>query len=133
MPFPRRKVVNRSQGKAPDLGDVHYRSKWERNVARYLNELVRRGLLVRVTFEEETMWFPAVSRGVRSYTPDFKCTRPDGTFYYVEVKGWMDPKSKTKLKRAKLYYPDREIQVVNAATYNKLCKAYFRVLPHWEA
>ena len=37
---------------------------------------------------------------------------PNGSEKYVEVKGWLDKASKTKLKRMKKYFPDVLVEVV---------------------
>jgi formylmethanofuran dehydrogenase subunit A len=46
--------------------------------------------------------------------PDFLVTKTDGTTYWVEVKGYMDAKSLTKIKRFKKYYPLETLVVVDA-------------------
>lgn len=43
-----------------------------------------------------------------------------GKIIYHEVKGWMDPKSKTKLKRMKLYYPEIKIKLIEKKQYNEI-------------
>jgi hypothetical protein len=60
-------------------------------------------------YEPKTFWFEAIKRGVRSYKPDFKVTELDGTHYWIEVKGYLDSKSKTKIKRFQKYYPDEKL------------------------
>lgn len=69
--------------------------------------------------EPKTFWFEEIKRGTRSYLPDFKVTCLDGTHYWVEVKGFMDAKSKTKLKRFKKYYSKEEIYVVDSTWFSK--------------
>jgi hypothetical protein len=75
------------------------RSSWEANIAAYLQFLKEHNEILDWEHEPETFWFEKIKRGVRSYLPDFKVTKNDGSFYFAEVKGWMDDKSKTKIKR----------------------------------
>ena len=39
------------------------------------------------------------------YKPDFKCTKPDGTFEWIEAKGFETPEWRLKLKLWKHYGP----------------------------
>ena len=119
-------------GKRADLGDKRYRSAWEANYARYLNWLKATGNIHHWEFEPDTFWFMQIKRGVRSYLPDFKVWEsPTATPYYVEVKGWWDPKSLTKLKRMKKYYPDIRVDIVSRKEYNAI-KRWSRLIPNWE-
>lgn len=121
-----------SQGRREDLDNVYFRSKWEANYARYLNLLKEKGQVFKWEFEPDTFWFEKIKRGVRSYTPDFKIwDKADGEFYYVEVKGWMDAKSKTKLKRMKKYHPEVKLVLFDADDYKDL-KKWKRVIYGWE-
>jgi len=80
--------------------------------------------------EPNTFWFLEIKRGVRSYLPDFLITRNDGTQYYEEVKGWMDNKSKTKLNRMRIYYPEVQIFVLDQKRYNEISKNK-SIIPNW--
>ena len=91
----------------------YFRSGWELRYAKYLEMLKKAKGIVDWTYEEDTYWFEKIRRGVRSYTPDFKVYMDDGTYEYHEVKGWMDPKSKTKLKRMGIYYPKEVVIVID--------------------
>jgi hypothetical protein len=128
----RRGYSRGSQGRRADFGGLFFRSSWEANYARYLNYLVSIGKICRWEFEPDTFWFEAIRRGVRSYLPDFKVwNTPGADPYYVEVKGWMDAKSKTKLKRMAKYYPHVRVDVVGANAYKILCARHGN-LPFWE-
>src|SRR5262245_38786075 len=86
----------RRQGTRADLG-IYVRSGWEANTARYYNWLIARGQLYRWQYEPDTFEFPTIRRGSRFYTPDFKLWDTAASVpYYVEVKGHMDQKSRTK-------------------------------------
>lgn len=122
-----------SMGRRSDLGNAFFRSSWEANYARYLNFLKGRGEVSRWEYEPDTFWFDGIKRGVRSYKPDFKVwpAKAPGP-HYVEIKGWMDPRSKTKLKRMKTYHPGVRVVLVGAAEYRGLDRTIGRVLPGWE-
>jgi hypothetical protein len=70
-------------------------------------------IILEWDYEPQTFWFDSIRRGTRSYLPDFKVYRPDGTHYWLEVKGYMDQKSKTKIKRFKKYYPQEELIIID--------------------
>jgi len=91
--------VSRS-GRREDLG-VFVRSSWEANTLRYLN-LVNK----KWDYEPKTFIFDEIQRGTRSYTPDVKIYHKNGSYFWLEVKGYMRPQDKTKIKRFKKYYPD---------------------------
>jgi len=98
--LPKRKKGNAYQytktGYRKDI-DMNVRSSWEANFVRILK-------LYKIDFEFEPTVFPfPIKRGTRAYTPDFLLTRNNE---WIEVKGYLDDKSKIKLKRFKRYYPD---------------------------
>lgn len=109
-----------------------YRSRWEANYARYLEFIREQGLIAKWEHEPETFWFEKIKRGTRSYLPDFRVTRLDGSIYYVEVKGYMDDRSKTKLKRMKKYHPTVELELVPAKAYKALAKTASKLIKNWE-
>jgi len=76
-------------------------------------------------------WFEKIRRGVRSYTPDFFIVNKNNSEEYHEIKGWMDKKSQTKLKRMKIYYPHIKLILIDEAQYNSLKKQVSK-LCHWE-
>lgn len=118
-------------GKRPDLGDVYFRSSWEANWARYLNWLISLGQIERWEFESETFEFP-IKRGSRFYLPDFKVFNKDGTIEYHEVKGYMDQRSHTKLKRMKKYHPGVKIILIDKTYYRDVAKKIGKIIPGWE-
>jgi len=122
-----------SQGRRADLGNIFFRSSWEANYARYLNFLMTQGQIYKWEFEPDTFWFEEIKRGVRSYLPDFKLwDSKDSDPYYVEVKGWMDDKSKTKIKRMKKYYPHIRLDVFDSKQYAEIKKKLSRLIKGWE-
>lgn len=92
---------------------IYFRSDWEYKFAKYLQTLKDAHAIKEWEHEPRTFWFEDIKRGTRSYLPDFKVTRGDGTHYWVEVKGYYDKKSLTKIKRFKKYYPEETLLVVD--------------------
>lgn len=129
-------------GKRQDLG-IFLRSNWEANVCRYLKSLG-----ISYEYEPQVFVFSKVKHGTVSYCPDIKLE--DGT--WIEVKGYLDSKSKTAIRRFKQYYPTefarlkvvvgseniksdlffKELGVSVFAYYNELCKKYKTIIPNWE-
>lgn len=129
-------------GYRPDLDSV-MRSNWEANFARVLTV---HG--IKWDFEPRLFSFP-IKRGTKAYMPDFYLTETDE---WVEVKGWMDDKSRIKIKRFKKYYPDdfakltmvlgkgskkslqicQELEVPTIVFYQDLSKAYKSSIDNWE-
>lgn len=118
-------------GKREDLDNRFFRSAWEANYARYLNFLVIQKQILKWEYEPQTFFFESIKRGTRSYTPDFKVFDFNGSHVWHEVKGWMDAKSKVKLKRFAKFYPDEKIIVIGAKEYKSLCEIQ-RLIPNWE-
>ena len=117
------KQLEAFEGKRPKVkaqwatigGKKHYfRSQWEVDFAYYLEMLKQYRQIQEWEYEPKTFWFEQIKRGVRSYLPDFRVTEKDQSIIYYEVKGYMDARSKTKLKRMKKYYPDVKLQLVQA-------------------
>ena len=101
-------------GKRDDLGGVFVRSSWEANVLRWLNHQNRRW-----EFEAKTFYFDEIKRGTRSYTPDIWLI-DEGLI--IEVKGYLRPTDKTKVKRLRKYHPEEFAKLV-AITKNKNVEA----------
>jgi hypothetical protein len=110
----------------------YYRSRWEANYARYLEWLRARGDIQAWAHEPKTFWFEKIRRGVCSYLPDFMVTENSGAVIFHEVKGWMDARSATKLKRMAKYHPDVKIIVIDAKPYAALERALGKIIPGWE-
>ena len=129
-------------GKRKDLDGQFMRSRWEANVARWLNYKNRRW-----EYEPEVFFFDGIKHGTVSYLPDFKV----GTLW-LEVKGQLNPKGKTAVRRFKKFYPQEfkklravvgrrgtqadqffiEMGVSIMAYYNELDKKYKDTIPNWE-
>lgn len=129
-------------GYRPDLG-MNLRSNWEANFARILNAYE-----IEFSFEPVVFSFP-IKRGTKSYTPDFYIEKSSE---WVELKGYLDDKSKIKLKRFKRYYEDdfnnltfiiskysnsakqfaAEIEIPKIVYYEDIKFFYADKIPNWE-
>ncbi|TSA40999.1 MAG: hypothetical protein D4R57_01130, partial [Verrucomicrobiales bacterium] len=111
---------------------IFARSRWEANYARYLEFLKMRGLILKWEHEPKTFWFEGIKRGVRSYLPDFRVTLLSGAIEWHEVKGWMDSRSKTKIKRMAKYYPKEVLRVYGADWFRKNRIKLRGIIKDWE-
>lgn len=113
-------------GKRKDLNNQYFRSAWEANIARYFNYIN-----VKWEYEPKTFVFSNITRGSVSYTPDFYLTEEDK---WVEVKGWMDGKSKTKLSRFKKQYPEeyKKLILITEKEYKEIKKKLATFIKNWE-
>lgn len=107
---------------------IYLRSRWEFHYALYLDWLKNNGEIQEWEYEPDIFWFESIKRGVRSYTPDFKVTENSGDIVYHEVKGWMDARSKTKLKRMAKYYPNVKLLLIDSKAYKQLVSKYSKLL-----
>ncbi len=120
-------------GRREDLGGLYVRSSWEANYARYLNWRIARGELLSWQYEPHTFVFGAIKRGTRAYTPDFRLTFPDGRVEWHEVKGWMDQKSATRLRRMAKYFPHEVVRVIDSAWFKMARRSELAAaVPCWE-
>lgn len=113
-------------GKRRDLNNTYFRSAWEANIARYYNYLG-----IEWQFEPKTFVFKNIKRGSVSYTPDFYLPKEDK---WIEVKGWMDSKSKTKLRRFKEQYPKEyaKLQLITEKEYKEIQRKLACFIKNWE-
>ncbi len=99
---------------------MFFRSKWEVNYALYLDFLIEQKQIKKWTYEKDVFIFEKIRLGTRSYRPDFKIYNNDLTIEYHEVKGFMTPKSKTKIKRMAKYYPDIKLLIIDKDVYGDI-------------
>lgn len=97
----------------------YFKSDWEVKFAKFLQFLKEQKHIHEWEYEPQTFWFDEIKRGIRSYLPDFKIINLDATYYWVEVKGYMDRKSRTKIKRFKKYYPQEQLVVIDKEWFDK--------------
>ena len=103
-------------------GTMYFRSKWEANYALHLDFLVKHKKIKSWEFEPDRFIFESIQFGTRSYIPDFKIKNNDGAIEYHEIKGHMDGRSKTKLKRMAKYFPNIKLVLIDSDYYNILKK-----------
>jgi hypothetical protein len=123
--------------------ELNVRSNWEANFVRIL-----KAYKIKFEFEPTVFSFP-IKRGVKGYTPDFYLTNTDE---WVEMKGYLDNKSKTKIKRFKRYYPKEfekftciiskyakdaveflnQLEVPNIIFYEDIRSEYANDITYWE-
>jgi len=130
--YPERKASWKAEWRTIGENKKYYRSKWEANYARYLEWLKSNNQIKDWKHEPTTFWFEDIKRGVVSYLPDFLVTELNGNQSYHEVKGWMDPKSKTKLKRMAKYYPHIKIVLIQKKEYESIKKTMSSIILDWE-
>lgn len=111
----------------------YYRSRWEANYARFLQWLKETGKIKDWKHEPKTFWFEGIKRGCVSYLPDFWVEELDGADSFHEVKGWMDDRSKIKIKRMAKYYPNVLLVVVAAKEYKEIENNFSRLIVGWES
>lgn len=111
---------------------VFFRSRWEANYARYLEWLCSIGQIMKWEHEPKTFWFEGVKRGCVSYLPDFRVTNKDESHEWHEVKGWMDARSATTIKRMIKYHPAEKLLVIREKEYRAIERKVAGVISGWE-
>lgn len=81
-------------------------SKAEVTFATYMDE---EGI-VWLYEPDQFEWSPPVK--IKKYKPDFKIMCKDGSYFYVEYKGYLRPEDKVKMKAMKLQHPKLDIRFV---------------------
>ncbi len=133
MSLPKQKTTWKSGWREIGGNKKFYRSRWEANYARYLQWLKETSRIKDWKHECKTFWFDGVKRGTVSYLPDFWVQEIDESESYHEVKGWMDDKSKTKIKRMAKYHPDVKLIVITGKEYKVLESSLSSIIPEWES
>ena len=109
-----------------------YRSKWEANYGRYLEFLKLQNKIKNWLHEPDVFWFDGIMRGCVSYLPDFKIVNIDDSIEYHEVKGWMDDRSSTKIKRMAKYFPEIKLIVIREKQYKEILCKLSPLIAGWE-
>ena len=100
--------------------NMFFRSCWEANYSIYLNFLVKQKQILKWEYESDVFVFEPIKFGTRSYKPDFKVFDLDGSITYHEVKGRLDARSKTKIKRMAKYYPNVKLIIIDQYVYKDI-------------
>ena len=101
---------------------IYVRSKWERNVTKYLQWLKESKNIKDWHYEPERFMFDAIKRGNNSYLPDFKVIENDGSHKWWEVKGRLTAGGKTKIIRFMKYYPKEKLVIIDEEAYRRLAR-----------
>ena len=56
----------------------------------------------------------------------------DGSEVYHEVKGWMDDRSRVKIKRMARYHPDVSLVVIDSKAYREIRRKVSGIVPGWQ-
>ena len=110
---------------------IFFRSRWEYRYAMYLQLLKEKGEIIDWKHEPKIFWFDGIKRGTNNYKPDFLVIHKNGAEEYIEIKGYMDAKSKTKIKRMAKYHPNVLLRVVEKDFFSKNGKLLKAVLKDW--
>ena len=130
--LPRQKTTWKADWREIGGKRKYFRSRWEANYARYLEFLKVQNQISDWEHEPEVFWFEGIKRGCVSYLPDFRVTELNGTFTYHEVKGWMDDRSKTKIKRMAIYHPSVILKIIDAKWFKNNNKTLTAIIYGWE-
>jgi hypothetical protein len=143
-PTSKKKMAKRSiVGKRTDL-NLFTRSGWEANVCRYLKHQQ-----MEYQYEPTTFFFSGVKKGTVIYTPDLYVPSLDA---WIEVKGYIDARGKTAIRRFKKHYPEefkklkavvgrkgtaadkffKEMGVPIYCYYHDIDRLGKTEIPHWE-
>jgi predicted nuclease of restriction endonuclease-like RecB superfamily len=122
---------HRGYGKSPIKRKVHeYKgqkmaSKGEVELAKWMDQN-------KIFWMYEPEVFRYVLPG-RRYTPDFKVERKDGSFFYVEFKGWLRPEDRTKMIAFHKSNPEVDIRFVFANAEKTITKTSKTTYGQWAA
>ena len=72
-------------------------------------------------------WFPPP----RKYTPDFKIMRKNGTYFYIEFKGYLRPGDRTKMRNFKKQNPEVDVRFVFQRSNKPLYKGSPSTYADW--
>lgn len=122
------------------------RSSWENNFCLYLDHMK-----IEYLYEPRTFYFPERT-GASSYVPDYRLNYK-GKEVWVEVKGRIDSKDRTKMRRLRDHYPEifekmeyvvekpgckadlsyKKLGLEPFIYYNDLVKEFSNKLKYWES
>lgn len=108
------------------------KSKAEYRFANYLEFLKKNVSIKDWEYEPKTFWFEGIKRGVCSYKPDFRIVENDESHWWAEVKGYMDAKSKTKIKRFAKYFPQEKLKVFDSKWISKNSAKLKSLVREWD-
>lgn len=92
----------------PYKGD-DYHSQLEVDYRKVLDKMLKKSK-ASLTYESEKIPFTVIKH--KTYTPDFVITFPDGHKRYIEIKGYLRPDDRAKMKMVKDQHPDMDLRIV---------------------
>lgn len=124
--------MNHHKGKRIITGtEIYFPNRMEYNYYLYLMWLESQGVIREFVYQPAYYVFP-LPHGINRYRPDFLVTDSNGAKYVVEVKGWMDAASKTKLNRMAKYFPHIEVRLVMYKDMQKINRSVGGIIEGWE-
>lgn len=114
-----------------DGKEYYFKSKSEHRYACYLEWLRITHNIQDWQYEPQEFWFEPIRRGCVSYKPDFKVIEKDLSHHWVEVKGYMDAKSKTKISRFQKYFPQEKLEIVDSKWFSRNSPKLKNLVPGW--
>ena len=108
-----------------------FRSRWEYRYALYLELMKANKYIIDWEHEPHIFYFEGIKRGTTNYKPDFKVTFPSGNHEWHEVKGYMDKKSMTKIRRMKIYYPSEVILLIQKDWFQRNSPTLKKIFKQW--
>jgi hypothetical protein len=126
------KATWKQEWKIIDGRRIFFRSRWEFRYALYLQLLKEKGQIKDWQHEPKTFWFDGIKRGTNNYKPDFLVIHANDSEEWVEVKGYMDSKSATKIKRMAKYFPQIKLRFVDKSFFSKNAKNLKILIKDWE-
>lgn len=138
-------------GKRKDCDNRCLRSSWEANLYRILKQDKQIDYF-QYECTDFDFWHFGIKKGTVSYTPDFKIVFKDGSYKWIEVKGYLKPQDKVRIRRFFKFYPEeakhleavtgspntqstkffKSINVPIYAYYNELKKTFKEKISNWE-
>ncbi len=133
---------NCKRGRREDCENIYFPCRMEANLFRFYRWLKARRLINDFVYQPPEFDFSAVYKhGTNRYRPDFWIerfgnhadnTNPALPVTYIEAKGYLDPKSKTKLKRMAKLYPLVKVEIIGWPEYQQIEREYAALIPGWE-
>lgn len=108
--------------------EYRFRSSWENNYARYLNQLVKESKIKKWEYEKDRFYLKKINK---TYIPDFKITNMNNSLEYHEVKGWQEETFILKMNEFVKLFPNNKFVLINKKWFmdnKKLAK----IIDGWE-
>jgi len=117
-----------------------FKSRAEMRYSLYLEFLRKNGDILEWSYEPETFAWANKAGNRVLYKPDFKvlekigrspCGMIEARRSWHEVKGFMDARSKAKLKGFAKHFPDEKLVLVDSGWFKRNTKKLKGLVPGW--